>query len=1279
MPTPQYICHNNTCAIAISKATFPSGMNCPVCKEPLKEVLENNQTVQLSDHEQMIVDNYPYVVAYPFSKMLLETHPLAKINLLKDTLQNTLKYIALLLATEYFESHLKNESINALFKDNLQRPSFGNWNHFIRETLKELHKEDHTFFIKELPEFYNKVEVGKAKKYKIVKKVTNDLGLIENRKDSMTAIRALIYFRNKELGHGMTWPDKKNKELYETYYPILRDLLVAMNFAVRYPMYKYDKGSKWELTGTSISMFDTAEVKSHEDTKHLWVENKNGEALFLAPFFILPKSYITDVPDEVEVFVYEEYTGSRLIFFSPENAKGETSGAILRELQLLLENKISKNAYIKETLNVTLIIDQITKQNDRVLKELRTERKVLPGIYQERQDAEVALRSWIGSIYGLFLVSATAGSGKTNLMVEMQNQYEQRNLAAVLLRANRIKSTNIELVLKKTLDLDVNYDFNDLKALGFSQDNPLMVLIDGGNEHNTPGAFLQGVLQFLKKQTGGFIKVILSWRADLKSELPVIEDVYEALVYTEKEDGTQAHLLAKKAYVLTPLNKKELESAWIVYTKDKSKQYKPKFSLEELTYFDRKLADDLHNPLHLKLFLELFHNKGMPKNQGFFNLWEAYGKQLKKHKEQYTLLLLLIELMFDKQMHALPSALVYEVPSISVYIHNKDISGPYEQLKRKGILAEYYQDNERYIAFAVEAFYHFILGEMLGQKFKNKPNEELLILLKAHKLKGIQNGLQQCLLLDIDQQNYSRLIWLIDNSEEEQLSYYALPLAQAFIQYDVTSVFEKLFEKSTDNDIEMLTDSISILENNGLYEIISEVCVVINSQINPTCTLTINLLMKAVSYLNPEGGKTLLNNIKGIITSELIIKKESDLVNICNAIANVSIEMGEFNDALYYYEKSLEVNLMKLGASHPNTSINFYHIGRAFYNKGNFNKALEFIEKSLESRSEALEEDPMHFSANFNYLGMILGDKAEYNRALKYHEKSLKIRIKHFGLHHPYTATSYHNMGVIYWGKEEHNTALKYYEKSLSINLKTFGDSHSKTAVNFGSIGLVWRDIGDLDKALEYHEKSLLTNLKYYGKNHPRVGWNYNNIGLVLFDRKEYEKALEYYEKGLIIDIDNYGEMTPQVAAVYNNIALIWREKKDYYKAIQYFEKTLIIRNEMLGIQHPDTVLSNYNIGVLSNKLNDYKAAIKHFKLCWKHNREKQGGPAYGLYESYQALNQTKDALHWLEQAALAREDDLGLTHESTQNTITELIAYAKEHDELKMVEQWGQRIRENK
>lgn len=83
-----FFCNNQTCAISISKASFPISMNCPVCQNPLQEeVIES--TISLD--EQLLISQLPYVIAYPFKRMLEEPDGRNKLELLAYTFLNGLK------------------------------------------------------------------------------------------------------------------------------------------------------------------------------------------------------------------------------------------------------------------------------------------------------------------------------------------------------------------------------------------------------------------------------------------------------------------------------------------------------------------------------------------------------------------------------------------------------------------------------------------------------------------------------------------------------------------------------------------------------------------------------------------------------------------------------------------------------------------------------------------------------------------------------------------------------------------------------------------------------------------------------------------------------------------------------------------------------------------------------------------------------------------------------------------------------------------------------------
>jgi hypothetical protein len=140
-------------------------------------------SIGLSPDDVALINSLPYVIAYPLKQTLLEKHPLTKINLLKDTFLNYLKYLGLLSASEFFNSEIKDKAMVALFHKNLMETAFGKWNHYIRECLSFLKQQNHSFFYPELAAYYELVETGnKSKKFKgeIEYQDANGLAIVQN-------------------------------------------------------------------------------------------------------------------------------------------------------------------------------------------------------------------------------------------------------------------------------------------------------------------------------------------------------------------------------------------------------------------------------------------------------------------------------------------------------------------------------------------------------------------------------------------------------------------------------------------------------------------------------------------------------------------------------------------------------------------------------------------------------------------------------------------------------------------------------------------------------------------------------------------------------------------------------------------------------------------------------------------------------------------------------------------------------------------------------------------
>ena len=107
-----FICRNIDCCAPENKKakTYPVAMECPFCDAPLVEI----ESFEESDLN--LIKSLPYVIAYPLKRSLKENHQGTKVNLLKDTFLNYLKYIGLITASEFFQSTLKDKKMVSLFQ-----------------------------------------------------------------------------------------------------------------------------------------------------------------------------------------------------------------------------------------------------------------------------------------------------------------------------------------------------------------------------------------------------------------------------------------------------------------------------------------------------------------------------------------------------------------------------------------------------------------------------------------------------------------------------------------------------------------------------------------------------------------------------------------------------------------------------------------------------------------------------------------------------------------------------------------------------------------------------------------------------------------------------------------------------------------------------------------------------------------------------------------------------------------------------------------------------------
>ena len=287
-------------------------------------------------------------------------------------------------------------------------------------------------------------------------------------------------------------------------------------------------------------------------------------------------------------------------------------------------------------------------------------------------------------------------------------------------------------------------------------------------------------------------------------------------------------------------------------------------------------------------------------------------------------------------------------------------------------------------------------------------------------------------------------------------------------------------------------------------------------------------------------------------------------------------EMGDYDKALDYFGKALEIRESKLGKDHPDTATTYNNIAGVYWAKGDYDKALEFFGKALEIRESKLGKDHTDTATTYNDIATVYRFKADYDKALEYYEKAIRIKESKFGKDHPSTAITYDNIAAVYRFKTDYYKALEYYKKALDIRESKLGVNHLSTATTYNNIAVVYDDIGNYAKALEYYEKDREISEFKLGKDNPSTATTYHNIAGVYRAKDDYAEALNYYLKALEIRESKLGLNHPNTASTYNNIAVVYRAKGDYTKALEYFLKALRIWLKR-DVNHPNakTIFGN--------------------------------------------------------------------------------------------------------
>ena len=374
-------------------------------------------------------------------------------------------------------------------------------------------------------------------------------------------------------------------------------------------------------------------------------------------------------------------------------------------------------------------------------------------------------------------------------------------------------------------------------------------------------------------------------------------------------------------------------------------------------------------------------------------------------------------------------------------------------------------------------------------------------------------------------------------------------------------------------------------------------------------------------------------------------------------------DQGNYDEALKFYNMTLEIREKILGKDHPDTAITYNNIADVYHVQGNYDEALNFNYMALEIREKKLGKDHPYTAITYNNIACIYKAQGNYDEALKFYNMALKIQEKELGKEHPDTALTYDNMAQVYCAQGNYDEALNFYNIALEIQENKLGKGHPDTAITYNNIAEVYHVQGNYDEALKFYNIALEIQENKLGKDHPDTATTYNNMACVYKDQGNCVEALKFFKMALEIQENRTGKDHPNTAIAYNNIAGVFRDQGIYYKALKFYDMALEIQENKLVKGHPDTAITYNNKAYTYYAQGNYDDALKYYNMSLEIREKKLGKDHPSTATTYNnialvygALGNYNEALKYYKLALRAFEKRLGI-HQKTAS-VHENLAY---------------------
>ena len=229
---------------------------------------------------------------------------------------------------------------------------------------------------------------------------------------------------------------------------------------------------------------------------------------------------------------------------------------------------------------------------------------------------------------------------------------------------------------------------------------------------------------------------------------------------------------------------------------------------------------------------------------------------------------------------------------------------------------------------------------------------------------------------------------------------------------------------------------------------------------------------------------------------------------IYNQLGLLYQEKCDYETALEQYEKALEIFSPYPKLDKCILSTVYDNIATVYGYLGQFDQALIYYKKTLDVKEEI--DDNLSLGICYSNIAVIYHQLGDYENATANHRKSLET-LNSLPSYHPSLAGAYGNLGSTFRSINDSEKALEMYKKKLDIELKTLTPNHPSLASSYNNIGVIYKEKEDYILALKMYQSALDVCSMALIPDHVNIAMTYNNMANIYNETGDYTLAISYY------------------------------------------------------------------------------------------------------------------------------------------------------------------------